>query len=216
MLTGDCGPSLREVHDSGADEPRWADILALYAELQTELMEDADAALALGVPDERPVLLPQLYAELLGEDDLSEPVRAAAERLAGDGIPLTVVHQEAHDGNVYVRGGRPCFIDWAETCVSHPFVGPLLALRTATERGGDPERLRDAYLEPFTRFAPLAELRPRFADGYLLNALCRMLLWHRILAPLPPDPAAPHGDPVAAWHGLLREIADGSIGLGEA
>jgi hypothetical protein len=216
MLTSDCGHSLREVHDSGAAEPRWEDVLALYAELQIELMEDADRALALGVPDERIGLLPPLYAELFGEDDLLGPVHAAAERLADDGIPLTIVHQEAHDGNVYVQDGRPCFIDWAESCVSHPFVGPLLAFRTATERGGDPERLRDLYLEPFTRFAALAELRTRFADGYLLNAVCRILLWQRILAPLPLEAAAPHGDPISGWLAVLRGIADGSTGLGEA
>ena len=216
MLTRDCGPSFRELHDSGSSEPRWEDVLALYAELQIQLMDDAGGALALGVPDERPVLLPPLYAELFGEDDLFEPLHAAAARLADDGIPPTVVHQEAHDGNVHVRAGRPCFVDWAESCISHPFAGPLLALRTGTERGGDPEGLRDLYLEPFTRFAPLADLRARFADGYLLNAVCRILLWHRILAPLPHEAAAAHGDPISGWLAVLRGIADGSTGVGEA
>jgi hypothetical protein len=216
LLTADSGPSLREVHDAGTAEPRWEDVLAVYAELQVELMDDIEHALALGVPDERPRLLPQRYAELFGEDELYEPVRAAAERLVADGMPLTLVHQEAHDGNVYVRGGRPCFIDWAEACVSHPFVGPLLPLRNATERGGDAERLRDVYLESFTRFAPLAELRERFADGYLLNAVCRVLLWQRVLDPLPLEAAAPHGDPITGWRGILRGLAEGTIALGEA
>jgi hypothetical protein len=216
MVTADCGPSLREVHDSGATEPRWEDVLAVYAGLQIELMDAAGDALALGVPDEQPALLPERYAALFGQDDLYEPVRLAAERLAGSAVPRTVVLQEAHDGNVFVRKGRPCFIDWAESCVSHPFAGPLLALRNATERGGDPDRLRDLYLEPFTRFATLAELRESFADGCLLNALCRILLWHRILAPLPLEAAAPHGDPIAGWREILRGLADGTIELGDA
>jgi hypothetical protein len=215
MLTHDCGPSLRAVHDAGAAEPRWDEILPLYAELQVELMDEVSGALALGVPAERPERLPARYLELFGEDELSAPVRAAAEAIA-DGIPLTIVHQEAHEGNIHVRDGRPVLIDWAESCVSHPFTGPLLALRAATERGADPERLRDLYLEPFTRFAPFVELRERFAQGYLLNAFCRILLWHRILDPLPLGTAKPYGDPIAAWRKILRGLAEGTTALGEA
>ena len=96
-------------------------------------MDLIDQALALGTPDDRPELLQERYAALGG--DRSEPVHAAAERLAGS-IPLTVAHMEAHDGNIFVRDGQPVFIDWAEAVVTHPFVGPLLTLRSATERSG--------------------------------------------------------------------------------
>jgi hypothetical protein len=127
---------------------------------------------------------------------------------------------EAHDGNIFVRDGRPVFIDWAEAVVTHPFVGPLLVLRSATAhfgyRPGSPEveHLRDRYLEPFTTFAPLPELRKLFADGYLLFPISRAHVWHRTLAgtPVPEE----LGEPVRAWLEILGEIADGTTTLGGA
>jgi hypothetical protein len=162
MLTRHVGPRLRDALDAGKTWPAWKEIIPLYAEVQIDFMGVVDSALALGTPDDRPELLPDRYAALGG--DRLDVVGAAAERLAGT-VPLTVADMEAHDGNIFVREGRPIFIDWAEAVVTHPFVGPLQALRSATERGGyepgsaEVERLRDLYLEPFTRFAPMDDLR---------------------------------------------------------
>ena len=125
-------------------------------------------------------MLPELFAGLPGSNRLADEVRRAADGL-GDTVPATIVHEELGENNVFVRERRPYFLDWAEACVSHPFTGPLLPLRAATERAGlEPgtpavERLRDLYLEPFTRYAPLPELRRAFAHGYLLAAACRAL-----------------------------------------
>jgi len=219
MLTRDVGPRLRDVHDSGETRPSWDEILPLYAELQIEFMELADDALALGTPDDRPELLPPRYANLGG--DRIRAVRTAADGLTA-ALPLTVAHMEGHDGNIFVRDGRPVLIDWAEAVITHPFVGPLQTLRGATERLGyepgspDVERLRDLYLEPFTRFAPIEELRDRFADGYLLHGVSRAELWRRTLAPLPPEARAEYGEPVAAWLEIIRELADGTTTLGGA
>jgi hypothetical protein len=130
------------------------------------------------------------------------------------------VHMEAHDGNIFVRDGRPVFIDWAEAVVTHPFIGPLLMLRSAAERHGyEPgsrhvERLRDLYLEPFTVFAPLAELQKLFADGYLLFPVSRADSWRRTLEGTPV--AEEFGDPVNGWLEILAEIADGTTRLGGA
>lgn len=217
ILTKDVGPRLRNVHDSGETRPTWEEILPLYAQSQIEFMDLVEEALALGTPDDRPELLPERYAMLGG--DHAGPVREAAERLAGS-IHLTVAHMEAHDGNIFVRRGNPVFIDWAEAVVTHPFVGPLLALRSATERSnfepGSPEveRLRDVYLEPFTTFAPLAELRELFADGYLLFPISRAHVWRGTLAgtPVPEE----LGDPTGAWLEILAELVNGTTMLGGA
>jgi hypothetical protein len=137
-------------------------------------------------------------------------------------VPAGVVHQEAHDGNVFVRDGRPVFIDWAEASVTHPFLGPLLPLRFATERLGyepgsrEVERLRDAYLEPFTRFAPAPELRRAFAHAYLLAPIGRAQVWYRILGPLAHDVSAAYDDPLTAWLEILGGIANGELALGAA
>jgi hypothetical protein len=221
LLTRDVGPRLRELLDAGAADPRWEDTLAAWAQLQIEFAAVADAALAVGTPDERPARLPALYEELAGRDDLYDSVVRAAAAL-DDGIPATVAHQEAHDGNVFVRDGQPVLIDWAESSVTHPFTGPLLAFRSATERYGyepgspEVERLRDAYLEPFTRFAAPSELRASFAHAYFLAPIGRAQVWYRTLADLERDVSADYDEPVAAWLEIQRGIADGSIQVGGA
>jgi len=126
------------------------------------------------------------------------------------------------EANVLVRDRRAVFIDWAEACVSHPFAGSVLALRAATERGGheaaspEVERLRDAYLEPFTRFASLEELREPFEHGYLLGCVCKALSWDATLAGLPGQVRTDLGDPIRGWLEIVRELADGTTTLGGA
>ena len=91
----------------------------------------------------------------------------------------------------------------------------MLPLWVAVERtGGSPERLRDAYLEPFTSLAPLTELRESFSHGYLLGALVRALTWDAL--DISPETAASLGDPVPAWLEIFGGIAAGTITLGEA
>jgi hypothetical protein len=221
MLTRDCGAPLYEVFEAGGVEPRWEEILPLYAEVQIDLGADAESALALGTPDRRPPRLPELAAAI-GVDDRTAAWVARAVDGLGDALPATVAHEEVHEGNVFVAGGRPFFLDWAEACVSHPFVGPLLPLRNAAERSGfepgspEVERLRDLYLEPFTGLAPLPELREAFAHGLVLAALCRALSWDRILAPLSPAARSEHADRVDRWLEILGGVADGTSRLGEA
>jgi hypothetical protein len=219
ILTKDAGPRLRNLHNAGEARPSWEELLPLYAELQIDFMDLVDQALAFGTPDDRPEVLPARYALLGG--DRSEAVRSAVERLAGS-IPLTVAHMEAHDGNIFVGDGQPVFIDWAEAVVTHPFVAPLLALRSATERAGyepgspEVDRLRDLYLEPFTTFAPLGELRELFSAGYLLFPISRADVWRRTLEGPPAEVLEELGDPITGWLEILGELVDGTTRLGRA
>lgn len=213
LLTRDAGRRLRNVHDEGAAGPSWEDLLPLYAELQLGLVTEVETALALGVPDRRPQ---RLVAERLPGWEGTEAAIADAVEALGDAVPATVVHEEATDGNVFVRNGHVRFIDWGEASVAHPFTGALLPLRVAVERGGDAERLRDLYLEPFTRHAPLQALREQFRDAYLLATVVRALGWQETLEHEPPEAVAALGDPVAAWREVFDGIRDGTITLGEA
>ena len=221
LLTRDAGPRFRALLDAGAPAPSWENVLGLYGDLHVSFMPVAQEALALGGSDERPDRLPRLYEEVACRDAWFDRVAEAAASL-GESMPVSVVHQEAHDGNVFVRDGQAVFIDWAEASVTHPFLGPLLPLRFAAERSryepGSPEieRLRDAYLEPFPRFAPLAELRRAFAHAYLLAPIGRAHVWRRILGPLADDVSAAYDDPISAWVEILHGVADGSIRLGAA
>ena len=221
LLTRHAGRRLRAQLDDGGATPPWPELLALQAELQLDFAPDTDQALALGTPDARPALLPALVAELPGWAVRGETVQRAVEGL-GDAVPISVVHTEAHDGNLFVHDGHVRVLDWAEALVSHPFVGSVLPLRFAAERLGaapgsaEVERLRDAYLEPFTRCAPPRELRGQFGHGYLLGTLVRAFAWHVVLASEPRERAIELGYPVAAWLGLFDGVADGTVSLGDA
>ncbi len=221
LMTRDVGPRLRDLFDAGEPAPSWEAVLGQYGELHAGFTSVAEQALALGAPDERPERLPDLYEELAGRDDWYHSVAEAAAKL-GESVPAGVVHQEAHDGNVFVRDGHAVFIDWAESSVTHPFLGPLLPLRFATERLGyepgsrEVEHLRDAYLEPFTSSAPASELRRAFAHAYLLAPIGRAQVWQRILGPLAAEVSAAHDDPVSDWIEILHGIAGGLILLGGA
>ena len=185
LLTASAGPSAREV----PEQVDWEEIVRLYAELQIELADSVDELLALGVPDSRP-------------ETLGHPVPGP--------VPITLIHEEVQDGNVHIRDGRHVFIDWAEASVSHPFAGLTNTLRIVSWRcgwePGDPAvlRLRDTYLEPWTRFAPLDELRALFADGYALGALARTTTWERI----------GDAEKVAAWRDIYAEAIGPDARLG--
>lgn len=212
LLTRHVGPRLRDVLDGGGTAPSWEEILPLYAELQLDLAPDVEAALALGTPDLRPEIFAGDLAHLLSEAE-REAVGPSLEALGA--IPPLLAHAEAHDGNIFVGAeGRPTFLDWAEAVVSHPFLGSVLMLRAATERSGlDPgspgvERLRDLYLEPFTRFAPLPELRDAFGHAYLLGTLARALSWE--------EGGDESGEYVKAWVEIFRDVLAGTTRLGGA
>jgi hypothetical protein len=199
MLTADTGPSMRSLLDADGPVPTWEEVVVLYAELQIELAEAVEELLAIGVPDSRP-------------DTLGHLVHGP--------VPLTLIHEEVHDGNVHVLDGKPIFIDWAEASVSHPFAGLVNTLRQVAWRSdwepGSPEvlGLRDAYLEPWTGYAPLDELRETFAEGYALGALARAGTWGRIVAPLTEAEREQYERNEPAWREIYAEAIGPDARLG--
>lgn len=211
LLMRNAGPRLRELLDDGLAAPAWEEILPLLAELQVGEAEHVDELLARGTPDLRPELLPDLVAPLAPE--LEPEVRRLTGELRAE-VPPSVSHEEVHDGNIFVRDRVPILGDWGEACISHPFCGLVNTFRVAVHRyayaPGGPEvaRLRDAYLEPWSRFARLDELRADLRRACRLGAACRALTWERILAPLPPAARAEHDHAIAVWLDLFREGAE--------
>lgn len=203
LLLPDGGPRLRE---HGSDVATWAALLQSYAALQLALVPHAGELLARGVPDLRPERLPELVADLLADDEaqcagraggLDPGVRARvtaglpayAEACAGlaAGVPVTVQHDDLHDGNVFVSGGRYRFFDWGDASVAHPFLSLLVALVSAARVLGLPtgspalRRLRDAYLEPWAGHGTPRELRRQCDLALHVAPLARALTWRRIL-----------------------------------
>jgi hypothetical protein len=233
LLTRDAGSQLRTLLEVGPATLAWEDILRRYAELQLAHVGDVDELVALGVPDKRPRSLLADFPRLVQNVRALETVPVERARLAAlepaleravaaleSPVPMTLIHEEVHEGNVFVLDGRARFLDWGEGAVSHPFAGLTNTLRDiAYRRGLEPDsaevlRLRDVYLEPWTRFAPLDELHTTFARGYVLGMLCRAVTWERLLASASQDARHEYDRNAAIWLDIAREALEDGVRLG--
>ncbi len=219
-LRPDGGQTLRAV---APDDPgHWEQLLSRHAELQRGLAPHAAAMLALGVPDMSAGVLPGRFAALLDDPavaaalgaDLArlrayQPRYAAlCEQVAASAVPVSVQHDDLHDGNVLVGDGYR-FFDWGDASVAHPFAVLLIALRVAADqyglKPGDPvlARLRDAYLEPWTGHGTRAELAAEVEPAIQVAKVSRALSWQRSLADADQQELARWGEAV---HGWLAEL----------
>ena len=233
FLMADAGERLRDSVEGPEQLDQWFRILPMYAEFQLAVAPDVDRLLAVGVPDERLEALPDHLARVLDDHDVlmlglpdgvtsDELARlhsalpgfaSMCSELAASPIPQTLQHDDFHDGQVFVRDGRYLFLDWGDSCISHPFHTMVVTLRVLAvqqELGpGAPEllRLRDAYLERFEELASLAELRSMADLAHRTGTIARALSWYRYFAG---DPDAERDDTVA-W-GLKMFLAKGPAG----
>lgn len=187
MLMADGGERLRELVERERDLGRWFDILPLYAELQIDLTADAEGLVAAGAPDRRLLVIGDRFEELGEAPEQVPRVREWCERLAAFSIPETIQHDDFHDGQIFVRRGRYLFLDWGDACVSHPFCTLAVTLEGGLRWGLDEVEdsvdigpFRDAYLEPFERFAPRAELAEAVAIAMRLGWISRALSNHEL------------------------------------
>ena len=234
LLMRDAGTSLREL---GTEEQleRWRAVLPRYAELQLAAGLRVEELLGIGVTDVRLASLATRFEALLddrdvllvgdphgvSEDELARlraavpEVRAMCAELVAAGIPETIQHDDLNDGQVYDRDGRLRILDWADSCVSHPFHTLVVTLRaTVAQRevvpgGSELLRLRDAYLEPFEEHASPGELRDLFSVAYRTGTLGRALAWARSFTRFPDE----RDDTVA--YNLKMFLGNGPIGSWE-
>lgn len=231
VLMRDAGQRLREIIRPTRDMRPWLSVLPLYAELQIELSQRVSDLLALGVPDRRLSVLSTLYEPLLADvealrigrpdgltteqyrrlHDLSTRVTDLCGRLADYRIPETINHGDLNDGNVFVGGGHTVFIDWGDGCVSHPFYS-LRTVLVSTEislglEENSPELhpLRDAYLEPWTRYESREDLLRALDLAGRLASISGALTWHRLVSRLEGARREEYAGPVPA---LLQEFLD--------
>jgi hypothetical protein len=207
LLMRDAGESLRSRLTRDADLAVVERLYGEYAELQLASTAHVDDLLGVGVPDRRA----DAYRALVETLDVD---LALVDRLLADvarvPLPDTLVHEEIHDANVVVRDGACVVIDWADSCVAHPFFGVVVGLRSIGDRLGlDPgadalERLVSAYLEPWSALAPVSDLRAVFPSAYRLGMLNRALSWGDGLDDLTDANRAEHLTYVDAW---LEEFA---------
>jgi hypothetical protein len=194
MLMADGGERLREVVERERDLGRWLDVLPRYGDLQLAVAGRAEELIGLGAPDRRLATLPAQFERLLDRTDgltaderdrLTRSTPRVAEmcrRLTDLGIPETIQHDDLHDGQVFVRDGGYLFFDWGDACVSHPFFSMAVTLEGTLCWGLDDVAgsvdvtpFRDAYLQPFGRFAEPAALDAAHATALRLGWVCRAL-----------------------------------------
>lgn len=191
--------------DAAAVVSLWCHLLPAYAELQRAV--GVAPLLNAGVPDLRPATWLAALDQLLADGRWFSPevaqnwtpakrerltaVRPAlagiAEELAG-GVAATLDHGDLHDGNVFLAGPQVRVIDWGDAVVSHPFTTlgatfNALAARLGVSPGDRLlDRVRDAYLEPWTGGGQSrAGLRRQVALARQGGCLLRALGWVRAL-----------------------------------
>lgn len=236
LLTPESGVTLRSAFRYPEQIDHWLKLLPIYAELQIEMIARVPELLALGAFDRRLAVLPEQYAALVedtgsllvGQEpgvtpaehqrllELRPTYAALCAELAGYGLPDTLVHEEIHENNVLIDGDRYLFTDWSDSSVSHPFFSMLVTLRATahwlklTEDGPEMKRLRDAYLEPWTQFAPRAQLLAAFPIAYRLGMVNRALSWRDGVGVLSEEHRAPYNDAVPEW---LQDFLKGEVPL---
>jgi hypothetical protein len=199
MLMRDGGVQLSGLLEQRRDLGYWEGALPLYAELQIDVAADAAELLDAGAFDRRSAVLPVVYGELLGDGallrvgrpdgvtaeeyqhlcELPPEVTAACEWLAAARVPESIQNDDFTHGSIFVSDGSFRFLDWGDACVSHPFFTLTVTLRVIELvhelPPGSPEleRVRDAYLEPFTRFEPRQTLVPMAATARRFGQICR-------------------------------------------
>jgi hypothetical protein len=194
MLMRDGGEQLRAVIERERRLEHWLDVLPLYAELQIAAVADVDQLVARGAPDRGLASLATQYEQLLDRaDGLDQSERAAlrahvpyaaalCDEVASVDIPETIQHDDLHDNNVLTRDGKYVVFDWGDSCVTHPFLTMSVTLEGViawgvddVEDSADLRPFRDAYLEPFTAFAPKQELDVALDAALRLGWVCRAL-----------------------------------------
>jgi hypothetical protein len=235
FLSEQAGVTLRSAYPGVEQIEHWVKLLPICADMQIELAPRVREVLDFGTPDRRLAKLPQLYAEILDPTNenlrvrqepglttdeyerlkgLAPQLKIWCEELAAFGIPETLTHEEVHDANVLVEGERYIFADWSDSSVAHPFFTMVVTIRAAAyrlkleESGPEMQRLRDAYLGPFERFAARGQLLDAFNRAYRLGMLNRALSWNFGTGALPLRLKEEDADAVPEW---LQDFLKGEV-----
>lgn len=165
LLLGDLGSPYGVEHIT---LDHYLELLPRYAELQRAEAAHAEDQLAHGVPDRRPVRLPDDYEALVAGElplppdevallrDFAPRLRELCAELDAFGVPAAVQHDDLHGNNLYPHTGGTRILDWGDSSVAHPFF-----LFPQIFRHVDPswqEPLRAAYFEPWGDAAACAGL----------------------------------------------------------
>ena len=231
-ITADGGPTLRQALGTSDPLPHLTRLLPQYAQYQIDTMSYVEEMLALGCPDFRLETLPERFEELACNEAMllieNEEVLTRADhqrllamkpeveelchRMAESGIPAAIDHSDLHTANVFAEDEHYTFFDWGDACVSHPSFSLTVTMRAIAGEHNSQDRslhwARDAYLEPFTKFANMAELRPTLTAAQRLGRFQRSLSWVHILRSIAPQRLEKDRHAVPAWLWLFLHFPE--------
>jgi hypothetical protein len=194
------------------DISHWEAALRRCARMQVEQADHVDEWLARGVPDRRLNRMVQLTDPLMtiasqllsggplglsareieGLHALPMQMKLLCAKLASYAIPHTLVHGDL-GGNILVNGDRYIFFDWTDVCIAHPFFEMTTLIDTVFDESllrhetDVRTRLRDAYLEAWTRYEAKERLVEAFELTKALGALHQAMSYMWILMNLAED-----------------------------
>ena len=231
-LMTDGGPASRTAHGGLTPIDVTIEHVQRYAELQRSLEPHVGALLATGADDLRPRRLADRLSERidallverpparLDPDDASRlravlPVYAElCLELESAGIAASINHDDLHDNNIVAAG--PVFIDWGDSCVSHPFCTLLVTLRSVAFHHSLPiddpqlDRIADAYSEAWTDVADRATLRRQAQLAIRVGPLSRSMSYVNALTGVDDAAWAEDGDAIPGW---LLELLEPDLPL---
>jgi hypothetical protein len=232
-LMRDGGPILRSLASPDELWSRWESILPRYAEAQIRLSSHGRDLLATGLPEETPETLPGQFESLL-EDLRQRPsadggiaadeasaleahlqiYRERCAELATSGLPSTIQHDDLHSSNICWHNSARAFriVDWGDASWGHPLGTMLSTLNSIAHHAKTPrddprvQRVRDAFLEPFTTLAPLATLQHLVTVARQVGCVTRALSYVHAFEGEPIAAEAAEDFPVRGW---LLELLEG-------
>jgi len=147
-----------------ADAATRVHIAGLAHQFQVAALDACSTLVSLGVPDRRGAALNHwIRSELAGWTHDRRAVELLAgldermDEVAACGVPATLVHGDAHPGNVRGAGDRLVFLDWGDSFVGHPGFD---ALGLANGLGTKDEHLvLDAWANLWERSVPGSDPR---------------------------------------------------------
>jgi len=198
LLTRDFGPrTLLDVPDIDL----WREALQRYADIQVDLIKMAQTLVSLGLPDRNiDQLATQVERLMLNlpdalSSDEQKQLRYAAPtlrrlfyELVDHQIPLSLAHGDLRPTNIAVtEQGRVVIMDWSDSAITHPFFDTALFLQNIEQDlpqvPDARDQLRDAYLECWTRYEPMASLKRVYELAAVLSPLYQALSYQRAILP---------------------------------
>jgi len=200
----------------GAPAPVVTTIAERLIDLQAGAAGDVSLLARLGVPDGRDATLIRSAQALLPTlaDELTAEERAAADRLvadlprrlasiAGCGLPVTLVHGDAHPGNARGPVQAPTLLDWGDSRIGGP--ARDLAHLVAQLEDEDAEQVLATATARWRRFVPGSDGARATGLAGPLDALAAAVAWQGFLDRIEPDERPYHeGDPAAGVREAIR------------